>query len=1186
VNVDGRWWRTSVVGGRVVAGGLVLLAAGYAVLGIGFRPRQGMANVAPSSVEVTASSLLASSQPAAAQASAEAQVKARSVLSGLPLIFEPNQGQAHLDPADPRAKFVARGSRYSIFLGSEGAILSLASKVQPKRKSGKQDEASQVRVTSIEMKLAGANPNPNMRALEPLPGRSNYFIGNDPAKWRAGVPQFARVSYEDVYPGINLVFYGNQGHLEYDFKVAPGSDPTAAEVEFEGARKLALKNGNLIIENEDGDVQLVAPRVYQEIGGRQQTVEGKFVLRGANRAGFAIGSYDRSRELVIDPIVNFSTYFGGSGDEHSTTVAVDGSFNIYITGSTTSPDIPVTPGVFQSAPSAGSTQNVYVAKITPPLSAVPAFLDYATYIGGNGTDTPIGIKVDGAGDAFVVGFTSSTNFPVTQTAYQATPLAVGTHVFVSELNGGPTPAAASTLLYSSYLSGNGTQDLASGMTIDAAGDVYVTGTTNSNNTSDVSAGIQFPASSIGVVGQQNSGQAFQATSNSAIQFFVTVVDTAAAGVESILYSTYFGGAVFNAAPGTTLPTAIGGGIAVDPNNNIYFSGTTNFQYRGCSGCSAGDFPILNAYQPCLDLAQKTVVVNPPSCTYSTTSPPTAPDAFVAKLSVFNKAPGQQLQWSTYVGGSGTDSSSGVGLDPAAANVYIVGTTNSPDITTGVNTLSTSAPYQACLDQPGVALGACATLTNPAYDAFVARLTNPTNTNTGTPVNVALNYFSYLGGSADEAGLAITVDSNSGALITGWTQSSNFPVSPTPNPIQGALTGFQDAFMARLNTAAVIGQTTTASWANYFGGTTPEAGSASAMTAGTGITLDVNQNSYIAGETNTTDLYVQKPLYATNKGGYDAFVTQLGTALSLSINGVLTLGNNQVYISAGNQATFTYTITNNGPDLATNIAVTDNFSQQYTGIPLTFVSATASTGTCGGATTNFVVSCSLGSLQSGSTATVVIVLVPNANASGTSPQSFNGGTVQVTAPGNIVLASTSVPAAMSDYNMFVSPLNQSVPLAGDTASYQIQLTPHPLYVQSITLSCANAPTGAQCNFSPQSSVALQSTSGATVTMNITTTVRPIVIPTTILFGRYFFAVWLAFPGLLVLSLGIKGDRRRRRIMGITMLCWTLFSLVLLPACSQAVVQPPVSGTPAGSYTILVTAASGSDSKTQSVGLIVP
>ena len=167
-----------------------------------------------------------------------------------------------------------------------------------------------------------------------------------PRSGGTGVPQFARVRYENIYPGINLVFYGNQGRLEYDFQVAPGSDPAQAELEFNGAKQLRTEGRRAGHSQRRADsVQLEAPRVYQEIAGRQQPVEGSFVLRGANRAGFAIGPYDHSRELVIDPILTFSTYFGGSGDEHATSIAVDGSFNIYLAGSTTSPNLPAA-GVF------------------------------------------------------------------------------------------------------------------------------------------------------------------------------------------------------------------------------------------------------------------------------------------------------------------------------------------------------------------------------------------------------------------------------------------------------------------------------------------------------------------------------------------------------------------------------------------------------------------------------------------------------------------------------------------------------------------------------------------------------------------------------------------------------------------------------------------------------------------------
>ncbi len=1107
--------------------------------------------------------LSATAQGLSSNVYGEAPSGARALFAGLPLIFEPNQGQGDLDPADPRAKFVTRGSGYSLFLGSEGAILSLASREPSKQErsrqvSAKQHAASLIRVESIQMKLAGANPNANLTGADLLPGKSNYFLGNDPAKWRQGVPQFARVRYENIYPGVNLIFYGNQGRLEYDFQVAPGSDPGQAELEFNGAKHLELKDGALVIQDQDDSVRLEAPRVYQEIAGKRQAVEGSFVLRGANRAGFAIGSYDHSRELTIDPILTFSTYFGGSGDEHSTSVAIDGSFNIYLTGSTTSPNLPALSGIFQTTLT--GTQNVYVAKITPPLGSLAPVLDYVTYLGGNGSDSPVGISVDGRGDPFVAGTTSSSNFPTTSfTAYQPVPEAGSTgtsHVFVTELKYDGT-----VLQYSSYLSGNGT-DIASGMTIDTAGYIYVTGTTTS--TDEASTTDQFPASTL------PQALPYQITPRGPIQFFVTKVNTSSARTGSIAYSTYFGGANFD----TPTPVAVGGGIAVDTNLNVYFTGTTNFIYTGCSGCSSTDFPILNPYQPCLDQAPPTTIIYPPSCSGTTNT--TDPDAFVAKLNP-NAPQGQQLIWSTYLGGSSTDSGTDIGLDSGASNVYVVGTTNSTDIGTSVTTLNTSAPYQRCLDAPNVASGtACPTTFNttpPPNDAFVARLSNPAYSTTSTvPVNVALNYFSYLGGSDNDAGLAITVDSASGALVTGWTQSPDFPVFPKSNPIQSALNGPQDAFVARLYTATVVGQTTAGSWVNYFGG--------SGTDEGTGIALDVNQNAYFAGDTNSTDLQMSKPLQTTNNGGYDAFVTQLGTAVSLSVSGVLTLGTNQTFISAGNQATFTYTVTNNGPDLANDITVLDNMNTAITGVPLTFVSASTTAGICGGGSTNAVVSCSLPSLQSGSTATITIVVTPTPNSTGTEAF-FNGGSVQVTGPGNIVLAQTSVPAQMSDFSLKVTPNSGSVQVAGDTATYQVQLTPNPVYGTNISLACTGLPTSAACAFTTNP-VTLQGP--GTSTLNITTVARPIITPAANLLIRHFYAIWLLVPGLTLL--GVGRDRGRRRVAGIFVLCALFALLLLLPACSHTIAQAPVSGTPSGNYTITVTGTSGTDTKSQTITLSVP
>ncbi len=1103
----------------------------------------------------------------------DAQAHALAVFAGLPLMFEPNQGQANLDPSDARVKFVARGSGYSLYLGSEGAILNLRSR-QPNRRRA----ASEARVESLQMKLAGANPNPSVTATDRLPGVSNYILGNDSSKWRQGIPQFTRVRYENIYPGINLVFYGNQGQLEYDFQVAPGSDPGQAELEFNGAKRLQLRNGALIVKGEGADVRLEAPRVYQEIAGRREPVEGSFVLRGANRAGFTIGSYDHSRELVIDPQLSFATYFGGSLDEHNVSVAVDGAFNIYLTGSTTSSNLPTVAGAVQQT--LKGTQNVFVAKIVPTEGSIASSLTYVTYLGGSAIDYPIGIAVDGGGNPYVAGTTSSTDFPtLATTAYQSTPEASTApacpqipsgicHVFVTELNNNPS-GVATQLIYSSYLSGNG-NDVASGMAIDASGDIFVTGTTTSIETSPSD---QFPATNLpNNLPYQNVSRATAGLP----QFFVTKVNTTAQRTASIAYSTYFGGGNSETLPN---PIATGGKIAVDTNGNMYFTGTTNYTYTGCPGCQLTDFPILNAYQPCLDQQPPTVIVTPPVCTPSSST--SNSDAFVAKLNP-NAIQGQQLLWSSYLGGSGSDTGTGIALDTGAANVYITGSTNSPDITL----LVTFAAFQTCLDQyPNPPSGTACTYTSTATtypsDAFVARFTNPTSS-TVTTTNLALNYFSYLGGSGNDAGLALTVDAAAGALMTGWTKSADFPVLPASNNIQGHLLGPQNAFMARINTVAQQGQTTGASWSNYYGGTGTD--------EGTGVALDVNQNSYFAGDTNSPNLRLNGPLPPAEggnyNGGYDAFIAQVGSSCAIGITGVPQLGNNQIYVSAGTQATFVYTITNQGPDLCTGLVVQDNISSAITSVAVTFNSAsTTSGGTCSSSISSAsTVACTIPSLQSGSTATVTFVVTPTANSAGL-PESFNGGAVQVLGVDNIVLAHATVPANMSDFTVNVNPSSNSVAVAGDTAPYTVLLTPHPIY-GNIALSCSGVPTGAACNFTT-TPVTLQNQGPVTSSLNITTTARPIVTPASLMLTPRFYAVWLCVPGLAIVGAGLGDVRRRRRVIGMLVLC-ALFSMLLLqPACTHGTTPIPTSGTPAGQYTITVTATGGAnDTKSQTIILNVP
>ena len=1108
--------------------GLLLVLLVCAVLGAGLHARRAAAF---------------KSHHTTAKSTVPAKLNAQSILSSLPIVFEPNLGQAA-----PPAKFVAHGAGYGLAFDNSGATLALQS-------------SPTAPADVVSMTLAGANVQSTPSAVGPQPGHSNYFIGNDPAQWHTKVPQYARLRYQNVYPGIHLVFYGTQGHLEYDFQVEPGADPSTAQLEFSGARHLSLdkQTGDLIIETAAHALRFNAPHVYQRGGAHTQDIAGRFILHADHRVGFAVGPYDRSRELVIDPVLSYSTYFGGTGMETSPSVASDGVF-IYLAGATTSNNLPVASGSTNPPyqPTLKGAQNIFILKLNPQAANGPGAIQYLTYIGGSGMDSTVGIGQN-SGVVFVAGNTSSPNFPTTTTAYQTLPWtgSPGPHAFATVVD-----AFGDALNYSSYLSGNKT-DTATGMTIDSGGNLYLTGhTTSTNLAGDSTGGIaaaEFPASTL------PEGQAFQAESRAQTQFFVTKVNTTAAGNGSIAYSTYFGGGT----PSTGI--AVGGGVAVDNNNNLYFTGTTNFINTGSSPLT--DFPILNAYQPCLDQPPPNIVVNPPTCTNTSV---TNTDAFLAKL-YLNPNGNSQLIFSTYFGGSSNDSSTAVTIDSGAANIYMTGQTTSSDITipTGI------APFQPCPNNPAGTIP-CPTSTSTGTDAYVARFNNLANTTTTSVVQNT--YFTYFGGSLNESGLAITVDTTNDAYITGPTTSTNlFPdlltvQNPNFTPIQSTLGAgaVSNAFIARIDTTTVTSSTNPGnSYVTYFGG--------GGMDRGTSVALDPSLSSYFAGDTTSSNFPVLKAYQPQLKGIRNAWVAKLGTAPNLTITGVPTYGTGLQSFTAGNPATFTYTIANDG-DPATNITVTDDFSSA--GIPLTFMTASITGGSCSNPTSTAPLVCSLAVLNTGNTATMTVTVVPAVASTYVGGIiDFNGGLATVTFDANPNGNQFIVPAQATTFSMSVSPTAQTV-IAGNSppVPFVALISPDPTFGSSISLACTVPPaaTGATCAASTLS--VTPGSSPTSVKINVGTQARPIPITSNRRSGP-IYAFWLGLPGVAFLGIGMGGSKRRRRICSFLALVAIAVTFALEPGCSSGTTTTPPQGTPPGTYTFTVTGTSGTFSRSSTFTLQV-
>jgi Beta-propeller repeat/Domain of unknown function DUF11 len=1088
-----------------------------------------------------------------AKSSSVKSVSSKSFSSGsssstsmsVPLFFEPNQGQT-----DPQVKFLARGSGYGLFLTADEAVLHLQPKAAgPEHSTLSPQPASSV----IRMKLEGASPSALVSGTSPLPGKSNYFIGSDSSKWRQNIPQFGGVQYQAVYPGIDLIYYGNRGQMEYDFRVAPGADPSQIALTFSGASARLVPadsdgSGDLILSTANGDILFHAPRIYQAAvpassnssARAEKTIQGSFRKLADNRIGFTIGDYDHGRELVIDPVLSYSTYLGGTGKEGFVQVAVDADLLVYVAGSTTSTDFPTNTAAannpnnppYQPQPGVAGAQNIFIAVLNPTLTGATQLV-YATYLGGSGADTLAGLAVDSAFGMYVAGTTTSIDFPTTTNAFQQPPSTTGIHGFLSKIAfTGPAGDQVYSLTYSTYLAGDG-YDIVAGLAVDNNQNAYVTGsTTSSNPASDF-----FPANPNG----------YQVVSNSPgnPQFFASKINTNGSGKPSMLYSTYFGGgypdvAIAGCSAANLNPPC--GGIALDPSGNMYITSWTNMlPVKGPNGEAA--FPLFDAQQPCLNQGSTTT-------TCLSNSPTTITDAFIAKFNP-NYAGPSSLIYSTYLGGNGVDMGLAIAVD-SSSNAYVTGST------TSTNWVCECGQFQT-------------TGYGGNGDAFIAKIG-------GLSGSVyPMNYFTYLGGAGTDVGNAIQVDTAGSVHVAGSTSGA----LPFVNPIQPGPTsnydgsvygGGGDAFVASISTSS--GGTNlnpAADSLSYLGG--------NGLDQGTGIALDIYGATYVAGNTASSNFPTANPFHLTN-GSQDAFVSKLGALSTITLT-THSASPSPSPATLGAQVAFTFDITNTGPDNASQVNFFATIAPN-TGLAslssLPTGRVTGGTGTCNQAEGQTeIVPCFIPLLSAGAVASIEIDVTTNAATLPVVTQISASGSANANGSG-ITINSPSQTVQVVDFTISASTPTPTV-TAGQTASIALSFCPsNPELGYSATITPTDSiqpsmVTAVTPTFNP-TTVTLSGSACASTTLTIATVARPVTSGTLLHRGGSFYVVWLPMGGLSLVGLGIGAGRKRRRWLLGGVLGLIAGIILLLPSCGSASTSTTTAGgTLPGVYNVTVTGAAG-------------
>ena len=1170
----------------------------------------------------------------------------------LPMSFERNEGQT-----DGRVKYLARGAGYVVFLTGDEAVLRLG------RGRGKEEV--------LRLKLEGARRDVAIEGEGELSGKANYFIGREAGKWRRGVALYRAVRYRGVYPGVDVVYYGDGEELEYDIRVGAGEEVKGIRLRVGGARRVRVEGGELVLEGGGGrEVRFERPEAYQERGGKRQAVEARYVVKG-EEVGFEVGAYDRSRELVIDPVLKYATYLGGTGGDQALGIAVDINGNAFITGTTASSDFPITSGVQKTI---GGGSDVFVAK----LNAAGTGLAFSTYLGGGGTDSATAIAIDSSGNSYIAGNTYSTNFPTTAGAYQT--------VYGGEGDGFLTKLSpdGSSLVYSTYLGGT-SPDFAQGVAIDSAGSAYLTGSTRSPD---------FPTATPLQIGNDGCTTVNNTVTCSS-DVFVTKVSPAGT---DLVYSTYLGGS--NAD--------IGQAIAVDGAGNAYITGYT----------FSANFPIQSAFQSALAGGADAFLTELDSTgssllfstflggsgqerafglvldgtgdifltgdTQSANFPTTSNafqsqykgggDAFVCKVG----AGGTGLTYSTLLGGSSADQGTAIAVD-ANSNAYVTGFTQSGDF-------PNADSFQKVLGLSGAS--SCGMDICP--DAFVAKLL-PSG---------QLVYSTYLGGNGAETGQAIAVGAPGQAYVVGSTESLNFPT--IAGALQSTYTGSgtsSNAFVARIDDADLAGVSLNPQQINLgnqalFTSSDPQsvtvinAGSAPLSITNISATGDFSQTNncgttlpsgggtctiQIVFTPTTTGLRTEQVLISDSAEGSPHQITMTGTGVSSSGGSATVSPDSLVFSSVPVGSTSPSQVarlTNTGKTALTltDISVNGDFAQTNTcgtlptslnvgdscAVSVMF-SPTASGKRTGGLSfaddagsgTQSVSLSGTGealfSLSASSRSTVIQVgtktttFTVNASApstftesiglscsSGVATCSFDPPTITAGESSTLTIsglsASTSSPVNLTvegkagnqtayvtlsvflaDFSVAASPALTTIS-SGQSAPYTVTVTPTNGFSGVVLLACANLPRGATCSWSPSA----VTVNGAAVTAKLTidtisnTQGVPFGSPGGPLAGDHLgvLELWLTLFGLLAAwavwrRVG-EGEMQARMAarLRLVVLAMLLSMAGAGTACSNYSYGPNLtsltSGTPLGRYTIVITGTLGNDStvrRSTSVNLAV-